>query len=173
MKKNAVTDLIKPVVVLTIICLVAAAALGLVNAATEPIITERKAAAALAQRQAFFPDAAAFTEVSCDLEGVVSVFAADCGGYVITVDSGGYNGNVPVTVGVDADGVVVAASADTSGETANKGTVASEPEYLSRFVGLTGNADGVDTIAGATISTRAVRNGVTLALKAYEAVKEG
>ena len=41
MKKNAVTDLIKPVVVLTIICLVAAAALGLVNAATEPIITER------------------------------------------------------------------------------------------------------------------------------------
>ena len=173
MNKKETMELLKPVLVLTVICLVAAAALGFVNAATDPIIAERKAAAALAQRQEFFPDATEFTEVPCDLAGVVSVFAADCGGYVITVDSGGYNGNVPVTVGVDADGVVVAASADTSGETANKGTVASEPEFLSRFVGLTGNADEVDTIAGATISTRAVRNGVTLALKAYEAVKEG
>ena len=39
-------DMLKPVVVLVVICLVASAALGFTNSKTEPIITENKNAAA-------------------------------------------------------------------------------------------------------------------------------
>lgn len=171
--KGRLSEYLKPPLVLTLLCVVSAAALGLVNGATAPVIAERRAAEALAARQAFFPDAADFIVTECSLDGVSEVCRADTGGYVITVETGGYNGPVAVTVGISQDGEVIGVNADTSGETANKGTLASEPEYTSLFVGLTGSADGVEVISGATISSRAVRSGVTLALEAYRAVTEG
>ena len=173
MKRNELFDLLKPIVVLTIICVVAAGLLGLVNAATAPVIEGRKEAAILEKRQEFFPNATAFTEIDCDIPNVVSVHEADTGGYIITVNTGGYNGTFPVTVGIDKDGVVVGVSADVSGETANKGTLAGDAEYVEKFIGLEGSAKDVDLIAGATISSRAVRDGVDLALKVYSEISEG
>ncbi len=170
---NRFSEFLKPVAVLGAICVVSAAVLGGVNSVTAPIIEERREAEALAARRSFFPDASEFSELECGLEGISGVFSADTGGYVITAESGGYNGAVAVTVGISEDGRVVGVSADTSGETANKGTLASEPEYTSLFVGIEGSADDVELISGATVSSRAVRNGVSLALDAFRLVTEG
>lgn len=173
MKNSGTSELLKPIIVLTAICIVSAALLGLVNNAADPIISERKAAETLATQKSFFPDASSFEEVPADLAGVRDVVRADSGGYIITVETGGYNGTFTVLVGVSEDGKVVGVSPDVSGETVNKGTLAGEKEYTDLFIGLSGSADGVDTISGATISSRAVRSAVSKALAAYDAVKEG
>ena len=173
MKNSGTSELLKPVIVLTVICIVSSALLGIVNFATDPIISERKAAEALATQKSFFPDASAFDEVEISESGIQSVFHADSGGYIITVETGGYNGTFSVLVGISEDGSVVGVSPDVSGETVNKGTLAGEKEYTDKFIGLTGNADGVDVISGATISSKAVRSAVSRALAAYDTVKEG
>ncbi len=173
MKKNELFDLLTPILVLTSICVVAAGLLALVNAATSPIIQGRIDSAILAKQQEFFPQATAFTEIDCDIADVVSIHEADTGGYIIAVNTGGYNGTVPVTVGVDKNGVVVNVSADVSGETPNKGTLAGDQEYIESFFGREGTANDVGLIAGATVSSRAVRDGVSLALKVYSEISEG
>ena len=173
MKKSDTFELLKPIIVLTVICIVSSALLGLVNYAADPIISERKAAETLATQKSFFPEASSFTEIGTSENGVQSVFRADCGGYIITVETGGYNGTFPVLVGISEDGSVIGVSPDVSGETVNKGTLAGEKEYTDKFLGLTGNADDVDVIAGATISSKAVRSAVSRALAVYDIVKEG
>ncbi len=173
MKKSATSEMIKPVLVLTLICIISSALLGLVNFVTDPIISARKSSEALETQKVFFPDASAFEEIPISLSGIRSVIHADSGGYLVTVETGGYNGTFPVIVGISEDGKVVGVNPDVSGETVDKGTLAGEKEFTDRFIGLSENADGVDTISGATISSKAVRSAVTNALSVYDAVKEG
>ena len=58
------TDMLRPVVVLVVICLVASALLGFTNAQTEPIIEANKNAAAVAARRTALPAADGFEEIA-------------------------------------------------------------------------------------------------------------
>ena len=172
-KKSSTYEMIYPVILLTVICLVASVLLGLTNSVTKPIIDEAEAQAAEATRKQLLPDAAGFAEVECDIDGVTSIFKDEGGsGYIIIVKGKGYKGALPVTVGISADGEVLGISVDASGETAGVGSKTSLPEFTGRFAGLTGSADGVDVITGASVSSRGVKAAVNQAFAAYEAVKE-
>ena len=174
MKNNAFNELIKPIIVLVVICLVVSALLGFTNSVTAPIIEENERIAAEQTRAAVLEGSNGFTEIECDTAalGITSAYKENNGlGYVITAANKGYGGDVVVTVGLDADGKVVGLSANVGTETSGVGTKAGAEAYTGNYIGLSGNCDSVDTISGATYSSTAVKTGVNAALAAYDAIK--
>ena len=90
-------------------------------------------------------------------------------------DSGGSQGDITMMVGVDADGAVSGISFIKMSETSGLGAVAAQDNtkgeaFRSQFVGKTGTVavtkDGgeIDSLTGATVTSRAVSTGVTAAL---------
>jgi len=174
MKNSLFREMIKPVLVLTLICLAAAALLGAVNKVTAPIIEENALQKAQETRRQVLPGAGSFTEIECDKEAldITGAFREENGlGYVISSSHKGYGGQVVVTLGLSPEGKILGISVDVSTETTGVGSKAGREDYLSRYIGLSGNADQVDTISGATYSSAAVKSGVQAALAAFEAIK--
>lgn len=169
------TEMLRPVIVLVVICLASAALLGLTNAQTAPVIEENeRIAAELAMREAL-PEATAFEELPVDealaAKGVTGIFRGNDGtGYVITAANKGYGGDVTVTVGFDSAGAILHVGANVASETQGVGSKLGERDMLDRFNGLTGNANDVVLRSGATYTSNAVRNGVNAAFEAVAAV---
>jgi len=176
MKKNSTwNDLLKPVVVLTVICIVVSAALAAVNGITAPIIAEAAAKAADAARYELLPEADGFEEIEVEVEGVTSMHKATNGvGYVIAAQGNGYggNGSVKLMIAYDNEGNITNITVtDCSGETPGIGDkIVKEAWFMEQFLGLNGEAkkgENVDTISGTTISSGAALNAVNAAYKAF------
>ena len=176
MKKNSTwNDLLKPVVVLTVICIVVSAALAAVNGITAPIIAEAAAKAADAARYELLPEADGFEEIEVEVEGVTSMHKATNGvDYVIAAQGNGYggNGSVKLMIAYDNDGNITNITVtDCSGETPGIGDkIVKEAWFMEQFLGLNGEAkkgENVDTISGTTISSGAALNAVNAAYKAF------
>ena len=162
------------------ICAVVALLLGIVNAITEPIITQRQAektAAAMSQ----VLQADRYDEVEVSIENVTALYRAMSGGqqvgYVVEVTSSGFGGVMSMVVGVDMNGAVTGVSVTDNAETKNIGTkVVGDQSVLDRFVGMSGTitvnsgANRFDGITGATVTSKAVTAGVNTALAAVAAV---
>ena len=100
-------------------------------------------------------------------------------GYVITTTDGeGYGGNIQVSVGVMKDGTVNGISILSISETAGLGMNATEPSFLNQYAGKQttgfyvskdgGTGEAIDSLSGATITTRAVNGAVNAALGYYQ-----
>ena len=175
MSKEKFNEYIKPFVVLVGICVIVAFLLAFTNSKTAPIIEENARIEAERIRSQVLPGAEGFELVECDTAalGIDSAYRDTAGsGYVITASYKGYGGLVTVTVGVDNDGAVVGLDANVGTETSGIGSKAGESSYTDQFIGITGSADGVDTISNATYSSTAVKTGVNAALAAFEVLKE-
>ncbi len=167
-------EMVRPFLVLTVICLAVSALLAYTNYVTKPVIEQNEALKAEETRREVLPDADSFTELPCEgYEGVRSIYRADNGaGYVITASAMGYKGEITVTVGFDAQGAVVGLSADVSSETVGIGSKAGSDAYLANYMGLTeGASAAVDTITSATYSSRAVRQAIDYAMAACAGVR--
>lgn len=169
------SDMLRPVVVLVVICLVSSALLGLTNAQTAPVIEENERIAAEQAMREALPEASSFEALPVNDElaakGVTGIYQGNDGtGYVITAANKGYGGDVTVTVGFDAAGAILHVSANVASETQGVGSKLGERDMLDRFNGLTGNANDVVLRAGATYTSNAVRNGVNAALEAVASV---
>jgi len=174
--KNGTTfqEMVKPVIVLVVICLVVSALLAYTNSVTAPIIEENARAEAEKTRKAVLEGAESFSEIDCDTAalGITGAFREDSGkGYVITAANKGYGGLVTVTVGLNPEGEVVGLSANVSTETSGVGSKAGKSDYTDRYLGLRGACGDVDIISGATYSSTAVRTGVNAALAAFDAIR--
>lgn len=162
--------------VLFAICVVVALLLGVVNAVTEPIITQmqaEKTAAAMSQ----VLQADEYDEVDVQIENVTALYRAMVGGkqvgYVAEVTSSGFGGIMSLVVGVDMNGAVTGVSVTDDAETKNIGTkVVGDQSVLDRFIGMSGTitvntgSNRFDGITGATVSSKAVTAGVNTALAA-------
>ncbi|MBO4838396.1 MAG: FMN-binding protein [Lachnospiraceae bacterium] len=174
MKSTVFRDMVKPVLVLTVICLVAAALLSAVNGKTAPVIEENARIKADATRREVLPGANSFTEVDCDLAAldITGAYKEDSGlGYVISSAHKGYGGDVTVTVGISPEGQIVGLNVDVPAETTGVGSKAGRADYVARFIGLSGDSSSVDTISGATYSSTAVKAGVDAALAAFGKIR--
>ena len=174
MKKQVFEDMLKPMIVLVVICLVVSALLGVTNSVTAPIIAENKRVAAEETRRSVLEGAADFEEIACDTAalGITGAYRETSGlGYVITAANKGYGGMVEVTVGLNADGEIVGLNANVSTETSGVGSKAGRSDYLDKYFGLSGNCDNVDTISGASYSSTAVKTGVNAALRAFADIR--
>lgn len=187
--------IIKLSVTLLIICLVVSLMLGLVNGITADKIAALQEQAKQESLQEVFPDAsfneleigdaqlAAAAEYGVELMYIYEV--ADGSGYAIEVGPSGFNGTIDMIVGINTDGSVAGISVISNSETAGIGTnvCADKPNkngvgVLSQFVGMTATSDNpftvnsgsnkVDAISGATVSTRAITNGVNAASMVFE-----
>ena len=159
----------KPIVVLSLICVVITGALAATNEVTAPIIEEATIAAENAARAEVLPEADSFSPVEgIAVEGVSAVYTADNGaGAAITASAKGYGGSVVVMVGINAE-----EQAETKGIGSN---VVDNPEYLAKYSGLSAaqplvlNQD-VDAYTSATVSSTAVINAVNAAIDAYNQI---
>lgn len=166
-------DLLKPVVVLGVICAVTSALLAATHEVTQPIIDANAIATANAARAELLPEADTFTQnTDVQVEGVTEIYVADNGaGAVITAQASGYGGAVPVMVAFNSEGKIAAVKFLDNSETPGLGQKVKNPEFSSQFAGkdaaeLTLGTD-ITAISGATISSRAATNAVNSAIQAY------
>lgn len=170
-------------IVLTIIAVVAAFCLALTNEVTKDVIAQQAVADAEAARKALVAEADAFEAL--EAEGVDSLY---CGtkdgepvGYVAQVTVTGFGGPVEITVGTLADEPVltgVKIGGSDFAETAGLGAKSKEPKFMNQFEGKLApvmlndgeanetDAQEIDAITAATITSKAVVRGVNQALEA-------
>ena len=183
---------------LTVISLITAFLLGLVNGVTKDKIAAIDAEKTRVAMSAVVPEGSEFTDKLELTDDVVAAAKAQGGtitelygvtnggaeaGYVAKVSASGSQGSIEMMVGVDAEGAVTGVSVVNHSETSGIGTkvVGNEPTasgvgVLDQFIGKSA-ADGtltvgtnVDAITGATVSTKGVTAGVNAALAAVAAM---
>ena len=147
----------KPIVVLTVISLIASLLLALGNGMTAPVIKENTRRTTLAAYVSVMPsvsDAATLEEVTdYTTANVTGVVKAPDGGIAIKAEEKGFDGGI-LTVII---GIWVAASTQTKGIGSNVST----DDYLAQFNGMDGTQNIVmnqdyDAYSGATISSTAL-----------------
>ena len=134
--------------------------------------TDLSAMSAEEARAALAPGAT-LTQITAP-EGLTDAWQGDDGSYVLYAEDKGYEYSTKplnVAVGFDANGAITGVWVDVSGQTAGIGDQAAGADYLGQYTGITDEAglDGVDTIAGATESTRGVKKAVRKCIQAYAA----
>lgn len=134
--------------------------------------TDLSAMSAEEARAALAPGAT-LTQITAP-EGLTDAWQGDDGSYVLYAEDKGYEYSTKplnVAVGFDANGAITGVWVDVSGQTAGIGDQAAGADYLGQYIGITDEAglDGVDTIAGATESTRGVKKAVRKCIQAYAA----
>lgn len=188
--------IIKNTLILTAITLIAGCALGIVYEVTKAPIAAANEKAKQEACQQVFPEADNFELIEVDAgaaeEAIASlgvnatvdeVYVAKMGdseaGYVVTTTDGdGYGGNIQISVGILKNGTVNGVSILSISETAGLGMNATEGSFLSQYAGKQtesfyvakdgGSGEAIDAITGATITTRAVTDGVNAALSYYQ-----
>ncbi|MEM1483945.1 RnfABCDGE type electron transport complex subunit G [Oscillospiraceae bacterium PP1C4] len=168
-------ELMKPIIVLTVICVITAALLGATYTVTAPLISAAEKNASDAAMAEVLPSAASFTELKVDgVEGLL-IAAKDEGGsgYVFKVQSKGFGGAYQVMVGIGSDGKITGTKLLDNNETPGLGSKTGMPDFTGQFIGKDSSLDGVDTITGATISSKAFMTAVQIAYEGFAAVGEG
>lgn len=94
-------------------------------------------------------------------------------GYIVSADIAGYGGNINVLVGFTVDGEIRGIEYPESlQETPGIGMRVLDEDFKKSFVGLSyDNYDNVDTLTGATISSTAVLQAVSLATDCVNKMK--
>ena len=186
-----------PVIVLSSICLVVSLALAFTYKIANPIILENQNAVAVAARKEVLPDADDFTQdetvtaetgaKSADGKAYVEeVFAANNGtGYVMTVNTTSFGGELTMMVGINAEGAVTGVKVTVHADTPGVGTKNMEPSYLSQYNGISELTSSSDVkkesaelasggsfafISGASVTGQAIHSGVDAALSQYAAI---
>ena len=180
---------------LTVISLIVAALLGLVNNITKDKIAEIDAENTRIAMSAVVPEGSEFTD-KLEISEDMAAAAADQGGklmelygvtnggaeagYVMKISASGSQGSIVMMVGVDANKAITGISVVSHAETSGIGTkvVGNEPNadgvpVLDQFMGMSdaGSLEvgkTVTAISGATVSTKGITMGANAALAAAE-----
>lgn len=182
---------------LTVIALVVAALLGVVNNVTKDKIAEQDAENTRIAMSAVAPEGSEFGD-KMDISDAVAAAASAQGGkivemypmtnggadagYVVKVSTSGSQGTITMMVGVDANKAITGISVISHSETSGIGTkvVGNEPNsagepVLDQFIGMSGSGSlvvgkNVIAVSGATVSTKGITMGANAALAAVEAL---
>ena len=159
---------------LLVITAVMAAALAAVNQFTAPMIAKLQAEKTQEAIELVLPGGGEEIEFT-DSTGLVSTVYASEAGYAVEVTPIGFDNTITMMVGINIQGEVLGISVISHTETAGLGAVAAAANsageaFRGQFVGMSGSLavtkDGgeVDSITGATITSRAICEGVNAAL---------
>ena len=182
---------------LTVISLVVAALLGLVNSITKDKIAEIDAENTRIAMSAVAPEGSEFGDKMEVTDDMVAAAATQSGkilelypvtnggaeaGYVLKVSASGSQGTIVMMVGVDASKAITGISVVSHSETSGIGTkvVGNEPNsagvpVLDQFIGLSGAGSlnvgsNITAVSGATVSTKGITMGANAALAVVEAM---
>lgn len=163
------------------ITFVVALLLGIVNAVTAGPIAQHAEQRKQAALTEVFPEADRFAVVDIDLPRSVSeirsVYAGDeLLGYGVSAAANGFGGEIEMLVSVDAQGQVAGISVLKLSETPGVGTNAAAEQQLALYNGKSGTIitekithnqpNEVLAVSGATITSKAITEGVNAALEA-------
>lgn len=191
-------EMVKPAIVLTIICLVVTAALALVNGTTKPIIDEGIRKAKQEALSKVYTDASGFSEeIKAETlksqgyqpsERIVAIYEAksadEVAGYVVDVATKGYGGNISLLVAVDKNLTIKSTMVMSHTETPGFGSKIADG-FMDQFLGNAPEGgyqvvkkpkakDGdIQAITGATITSRAATIGVSDAVDLIRSILEG
>lgn len=165
------------VITLFIAAIVCAVILSFVYGFTTPRIDEARRNAIIASLKEAI-DAADFSEIIPDTLWHARDSSGTFVGIVFRIFPQGYGGPIPVTVGLDRDekitGIRIASAAEGLKETPGLGSKITESEFTEQFVNKSINTVGlkkeggeIDAVTAATISSRAVTNGVRNGIEKY------
>lgn len=182
----------QPALLLTVLCLITTLLLAATYELTKVPIARQQEQAALEQKQQIFPDGKEFAPVILSEAQVDAMAKKDSSvlevstatdasgkilGYVFVTGSRGYAGNIAATTGIDTQGRIIMVSALAPDDTPGLGKRVEEKGFLSQFAKLdskvmtsVSNGSGtqkIDSISGATISSRAASSAVNKAMGAY------
>lgn len=177
-----IKDLIKPALILFLICLITASALVGTNILTSKKIEQENIENAEKIRLEVLPDAYSFEDMGDYVEGID--YYGKVIGYVFTTGAKGYSGTVKVMTGVSSSGTISGVAILEHNETVGLGANTAKKEFLSQYnqkipqngfsVTKTSPADGeISAVTGATISSKAVTKAVNEAVDMYKNIKGG
>ena len=178
---------------LTVISLVVALLLGLVNGVTKDKIAAIEAEKTRVAMSAVVPEGSEFTDKLEIPQAAIDAAKAQGGtvselyggteaGYVAKVAASGSQGTITMMVGIDANGAITGISVVSHSETSGIGTkvVENKPNaagtpVLDQFIGMSGAGtlavgSNITAISGATVSTKGITMGANAALAAVEAL---
>jgi len=187
-----VRDYIRLAGILFIVCAVAAAALGFTNAATFDKIQEQQIVANNEAKKAVLPEADEFEKLDDSTFSTIAsnvkynyikeIYVAKAGGnvvgYAVQAAPKGYGGAIDVVVGITTDGSLQGIKVGNNTETPGLGKKAETPKFQEQFSGKTWESpinviksgtpkdNEIAAISGATITSKAVAEGVNQALDA-------
>lgn len=174
-----VKKLVKPALVLFVICLAVSALLAGVNALTKQKIADMEAAALEKATRQVLPAASVFEPVSLkDVNGFVGKNEDGAiVGYVFINAAKGYGGAVTAIVGLDTRGAIVGITVKAPNETPGLGVNVEKNSFLEQFKGQPEGdfalKENVVAQTGATYSSRAVVEAVNAALSQFKQITEG
>ena len=197
-----IKELIVNTLIMLAIALVAGGVLGFVHELTKEPIAAMAAKEKQAANRKVFLSASDFSDSILDKSADISEFKAlypgvditDCiealdesgavAGYVLEVTSHeGYGGDIVFSAGITTDGTLNGIFITSISETAGLGMRAPEvlvPQFIAQNVEVfevvkgTGTTDAqIDAISGATITSKAVTNGVNAALEYFRLYLNG
>ena len=178
-------DMIRPTLVLFLICLIVGGAMAFTNAATADKIQQRIVEESEKARKSVMPNADSFEAINMEniqkadeadrFATVKEAYAAkkdgNMVGYVFLAVPDGYAGSVNIMVGIDLKGFVSGVEIGDNKETPGLGSKAKEPGFKSQYNNKNFDVinvvkrkaqsdDEIQAISGATITSKAVSLGV-------------
>ena len=169
-----------PTISLFLICIFVTAALALTNSVTADKIAANEELSKQESMKTVCPDAADFEEIIPDILYAGKDSSGNTVGYAIATATQGYGGQVKVMTGIADDKIIAVDVFYNDEETPGLGKNTSNESFRDQYKGLSvnedivvskdagsGNAQTVDAVTSATISSRAVTKAVNAAVEIY------
>lgn len=163
-------DNVKSFIVLVTICIVVAGLMSIVNAVTSPVIDKIEEEKVQKSLMVVMPGGENFVKLDNFVSdsSVSEIYTEKNGGYVFKIVTSGYSSGLTVMCGIDSDGNITGAECILSSE-----TLEAEKTYGNNFIGVNADrVDGIDTVSGATLTTKAYKNAIKTALETFNSIKE-
>lgn len=192
-KKSDILNIFSVGLKLFLITAIAAVILAVINYITAPIIEKNTndkqelAMKSVVENAVRFEkadmSALALVDFGCSVQSVYNAVDSQDKtiGYAVMVSSGGYGGDVSLAVGIDNELKVTGIDVISHSETPGLGAKCVKDEFKGQFVGKSADIqvvksgakdNQIDAITSATITSRAVTNGVNTAISAVKFIKE-
>lgn len=146
---------------LAVIAAIAGGALAFANDLTSPIIEKNQLAAEKESLKVLYPNAKEFTLI--DVKGtsktIQKIFQVDASTYIFKLQVPGYKEGTVFMVAINQKGDLLKYHAISNGDTNGIGTKVKEDAFKKSLEGKKAS-DKLDTISGATITSRPVVDGI-------------
>lgn len=170
MKEN-----IMPTVVLTIICIFASLLLVFAHELTKENIAEQKQIRFNSSVESLFGETdSTLIDNNFGEDSVQAIAVTPDGKTAVQVKADGYSkGGINVLIGIDENGALSGIEFVSLGETPGLGSkIRDNTDFREQFYGATETDVQLDSISGATFSSKGMKKAVDTALKVYTENKE-
>jgi len=177
-------DVVKPTIVLVIICIVVSAMLAIVYnyAGIADLGTGLSQVELDEHINTILPQGKKLVKVNTSIEdkNLMGVYKDEGGaGFAIHLSSKGYSssGDIKMLVGININGEITGVKILESTETPGIGTQIEENDFIKQYIGksesvsLKNDGGEIDAISGATISSKAFNVGINKAFEIFTLVK--